>query len=314
METENKQKEIKIPQIDRQNFLTLEGHISALILIILQHCTYNSIWKNSLLDTKRISRNTIKSNLEQGKISPESFDSYIKAFGEIKQFNFGIDGTWSDADIQSGKEIYAICYKALIEANELYKMLKNLPYTLFSKTISSEESVEIYSQRFWYLLNKCFEAFCTLKFNDVMFLIKYFKSDEAVRKIIMTKMNSAETASYFNSVEMLLNGEGSLWVDAHKNYSSNTEKKSSSEQNWEILNRKLQNFASVKEIDGKFAEKPNQAVVLSGFFALIWPEEGEADTKFGPKEIEALIIFKYFLTEESRQKLIDELYGDQSGG
>lgn len=53
-----------------------------------------------------------------------------------------------------------------------------------------------------------------------------------------------------------------------------------------------------------------KAQVINAFLILIWPPEGETDTKFGPQEIEPLIIFKYFLTEEARQNLLDELQID----
>ena len=53
-----------------------------------------------------------------------------------------------------------------------------------------------------------------------------------------------------------------------------------------------------------------RAIGFNGFLSLIWPKEGATDTNFGTKEIEALIVFKYFLTKEAQQNLLDKLQID----
>lgn len=304
-------KRIKVPEVDSE---TLEDHISRSIIEILQEFTYYSISKHSSPDdTKHISKNTIKAHLEQGKIPPDSFDSYIRAFGQIKRFDKTILEVNEKFNVENMEELIKIYYDIFETLNNFYKAFKKLPHDLISDKIKNKESAKELSQRFWYLLNKCFEAFCTLGRSDVLFLNKFFKSDENARQVIMTKMNNAKAVSYFDAIDILLNGEGNLWIDAYKDYSSNTEKKSSDEQNWEILTDKLQKFVYPKEINKKSNNIIDHALAINEFFAVIWPEEGETDTKFGSKEIEALIVFKYFLTQEAQQKLLNELQIEYPG-
>lgn len=307
-----KRKHIDVPKPKKEDLLALEDCISSLIIIMLKNCPYHGIHMGSLTNNNRISENTIKDNLRQGKVSPRQFESYLKAIRTIRQFTFetDADNNFSCTDIEKAKENMCDCYEILHAINEKYKKLKELPYSLFPDVINKWESAQKLSQRFWYLLNKCFDAFCTLNPDDILFLNKFFKNDEAERQMIVTKMDDSKGCNYSRVICELVGGEGELWIDAHGKY-SDTAGKSSARDNWEKLNDKLKNVLSVKAVDVEVNQKIDQAFLLTNFFAIIWPEEGETDTKFGPEEIKALIIWKYFLTEESRQELLDKFCEDQ---
>lgn len=301
-------KQIQVPK--DENPSTFEDFISLTILSILPYCPYNAISQGSLLDGQRISKNTIKSHLEHGKIPAESFDSYIRAFRKLKRLDIELESGQKFSNMETMTKLISVYCDILEALNERYKMLKGLPNGLISDEIKNWDFAKKYSQRFWYLLNKCFEAFCTLNYTDMMLLIKFFKSDELQRQMIIEKMEGAKVNSYFETVEALVSGKGSLWIDAHKKFSVTTEKKTSEEQNWEIFIKKLQKYLDINRVGKEAMIEVRKAQIINAFLILIWPPEGETDTKFGPQEIEALIIFKYFLTEEARKNLLDELQVD----
>lgn len=301
-------KKIKVPK--DENPSTLEDFISLVILSILPYCPYNAISQGSLLDGQRISKNTIKSHLEHGKIPAESFDSYIRAFRKLKRLDIELESGQKFSNMETMKKIISVYCNTLEALNERYKRLKGLPNSLISDKIKNWDFAKKYSQRFWYLLNKCFEAFCTLNYIDIMFLIRFFKSDEFQRKMIMEKMENATSKSYFEVAKMLVSGDGGLWIDAYKKFSSRTEKRTSEEQNWKIFIEKLQKHLDINRVGKEAMVEVRKAQIINSFLILIWPPEGETDTKFGSQEIEALIVFKYFLTEEARQNLLDELQID----
>lgn len=301
-----KKKQIKVPKAE--NLSTFEDYISATILTLLPYCPYNAIHEGSLYEGSKISKNTIKVHLRQGKVPPAFFDSYIRAFGKLKRLDIKTDEGHDFPDLDKMKNLIETHYDFFKSLNKAYKSLKEYPYGVIFEKIESWDSTKGPSQRFWYLLNKCFEAFWTLNYEDVLFLIKFFKSEEAERQTILTKMDQLKANNYFCIIDSLMNGEGKVWIDAHNKYSSNTLKKSSADQNLEILNKKIKELTVIQNCDDEIAIKVHKARIISRFFALVWPKKGETDTQFGPKEIEALLVFKYFLTEEAQQKLIDELY------
>lgn len=303
-------KRIEVPNLENPS--TFEDYMSQLILAVLPLCSYNAISQGSRLDGKRISKNTIKSHLSQGKIPPDSFDTYIRAFKQLNQLDVELENGQkiNDSKLAAMKKFITTYCDILEWANERYKAMKGFSYELISDRIKDWDFAKKYSQRFWYFLNKCFEAFCTLDYYDFLFLNKFFKGDEAARQLIMEKMEGEKANHYSETVEALLNGEGNLWIEAHKKCSSEAEKKTSKEQNWEIFNRKIKKMTTVSGINKGTNQIARKAMEFNDFLRLIWPKEGESDTKFGTKEIEALIIFKYYLTEEARQNLLDKLQID----
>lgn len=307
-------KKIEIPKLENPS--TVEDYISQLILSLLPYCTYNSISQGSEreLPSKgkaQISRNTIKNHLKQGNVPPELFDSYIKAFRKLEPSNIELGKGQNDGQQKEAMEKYLAAYCDLLElVNESYKVWKKLPYNLISSELYDENFAQKYSNRFWYLLNKCFEAIRTLNYYDVLFLNKFFKSGEDERQKIVKKLNDSEANSHFAVIEAFLHGGGNLWLGAYKEFSSDTKKKSTKEQKSEAFREKLKDMATVERINKETNRIARKALEVMSFLALIWPGEGETDTKFGPKEIEALIVFKYFLTDEAQKKLLTELQID----
>lgn len=300
-------KPIEVPKLENPS--TLEDYISQLILAVLPLCPYNAISQGSVLEGERISKNTIKNHLSQGRIPPDSFDKYVRAFKQLKRLDVKLDDgqKFSDSKFVAMRKFIEVYCDILECINESYKAMKGFPYYLISDRIKNWDFAKEYSQDFWYFLNKCFEAFCTVDYFDFLFLSKFFRCDKPERELIMERMEGERVVPYSDIVETLLNGEGNLWINAHKECSSEAEKKTSKEQNWEIFNQKIKKMTTVRGINKETNQIAFKAVGLNGFLSLIWPKEGETDTNFGTKEIEALIVFKYFLTKEAQQNLLEEL-------
>lgn len=304
-------KKIEVPKLENPS--TLEDYISQLILSVLPLCPYNAISQGSVLEGERISKNTIKNHLSQGRIPPESFDKYVRAFKQLKRLDVKLEDGQKFSESELAAKLTAMrkfieVYCGVLECvNERYKAMKGFPYDLISDKIKNWDFAKKYSQDFWYFLNKCFEAFCTVNYYDFLFLSKFFRCDEPERELIMERMEGKKVIPYSEIIETLLNGEGNLWINAHKECSSEAEKKTSKEQNWEIFNQKIKKMTTVRGINKETNQIAFKAVGFNGFLSLIWPKEGETDTNFGTKEIEALIVFKYFLTKEAQQNLLEEL-------
>lgn len=298
----------------------LEAKLSEAIIRFMERFSQNSIINNIDIDKK-----TVKEHKKKGVIPPKYFEQYIEALSK------GLPSK----DVIESKEIWAennkIYYEQLSNAFKEYKKVMGIgPYlinSLFKKGPPTgnavpeffleqlEESVKSInkcikrhniddlSPLFLYHMNICFDAFSTITPIDFLFLSKFFRASREERKKIWTLIDKMLFIPTIDIISCLTNGEAKLWIAAYTHYLSNTGKKSSQYDIWKKFKKKIEDCFFLNES----IEKKKHTFAFYYFLALIWPEEGETDTKFGPKEIEALIVFKYFLTQEAQQKLLNEL-------
>lgn len=310
-----------------ENLNGLETLLSKIIICFMWHFSINNIVENTCLDKK-----TVNSHKATG-IPPKYFELYVEALEKCSRPSLEMQEILKSKPhaAESCKILTQIIYRCLSHLYILHrKLFGTAPYILdrvFGKETAHDEDVlkilleplekvtdsirsritqnkiENLSPQFLYRLNICFDAFSTLTYVDVLFLPAFFRASNERKEEILTQMNKMALNPATDIVSCLTSGNGKPWMIAHNHYYINKKSEMTSDDIWEKLSQKIEGrFRQVKSI-----EEQKNVLAFCSFLALIWPEKGETDTKFGTKEIETLIVFKYYLTKEARQNLLDEL-------
>lgn len=314
----------------------LEVMLSKYIVMLVGRFSEYGIIKYSGIDKK-----TVKEHKKKGEIPPKYFEQYMEALGKSNRPPKEVKEPAKEGKKLTLEEwkifitIYRpIIYPALYAIYKEYKKIIGVgPYLKervlgkgtsinnvvpevlaeeLEKSINSinervkQHKVNELSPQFFHHLNICFDAFSTITTSDFLFLACFFRAKGKERKKIVAQVNKMALNSATDIISCLTSGSGKLWMMAYTHYSSNEGEKGTQTAIWKNFKKKIENHFS----ESKDIEDQKKELAFFYFLALIWPEEGETDTKFGPQEIEALIVFKYFLTEEARQNLLDELQID----
>lgn len=253
----------------------------------------------------RIDKDIINKHIQRKSIPPEYFEKYVKAWRKTTR-----KPRKPTVVEQNKAEKWNELYKCLMAKAEITLYLWNCFNNSFvvPSLLNDKNALDGKSARFPYLVDKCFNAFTTLTADDVAFLCHFFRGDTSKRETILQKMDEAEVIGPNHLISILTSKEGQNWTQAHKLYSAEIKRNESAQNGWihcaEHIQLWIKNNSFIKAHETR---KPYNVLSVLQFLELIWPEEGEADTKFGPKEIEAIIVFKYFLTQEAQQKLLSDL-------
>lgn len=255
----------------------------------------------SILD---IDKDKINKHIQRSSIPPKYFEKYVTAWKKT------VKKPRTPAVVEMDENQWNKLYNDLISVAEMILYLWNCFNNSFvvSSLLNDGDALNGKSVRFPYLVDKCFNAFTTLTADDVVFLCYFFRGDKSKRKAILQKMDEAVIFPPNHVISILTSKDGRNWTQAHKLYSAKINRQESMQRLWYHCAEKIKSWIKNNSfIKANEAKQPYNVLSVLQFLELIWPEEGETDTKFGPKEIEALIVFKYFLTQEAQQKLLNEL-------
>ena len=255
-----------------------------------------------------IDADVINKQIKRHSIPTEYFEKYVSAWKKtvkkprtpavIEMSDTQWDKLKNECLIPMGEKILRI-WNSFNNSHVISAVLKN------------KNALDGKSVRFPYLLDKCLNAFVTITADDVAFLCHFFKGDKNKRNVMLQKMDRAKIVAPNHIISILTSTDGQNWILAHKLYSSKIKREESVQNDWIECTEKIQLWIKDNSfIRANETEQPYNVLPFLQFLELIWPEEGETDTKFGPEEIKALIVFKYFLTEEAQQNLWDELQVD----
>lgn len=274
------------------------------VLIHLQRFFSN----NDVAKVLGIEADIINKQIKRHSIPEEYFEKYVLAWKKtVKKPRTAAVIEMSEAQWDKLKNEYLIPMGE--QTLSIWNRFNN-SYPI-SAVLNDKNALDGKSARFPYLLDKCFNAFATITADDIVFLCPFFKGDKSKREAILQKMNEAKTASPNHIISTLTSEDGQDWIRAHNLYSSKIERKESAQNNWIQCIERIQLWIKSNSfLKANETEQPYNVLPFFAFLGLIWPEEGELDTKFGPEEIKALIVFKYFLTEEAQRSLLDELQID----
>ena len=251
-----------------------------------------------------IDKDIINKHIQRCSIPPEYFEKYVKAW------KITTKKPRTPAVVEMNEKQWKDFYGNLISLAEKVLYWWNCFNDSFviSSLLNDKNALDGKSARFPYLMDKCLNAFTTLTADDVAFLCHFFRGDTNKRKAILQKMDEAEIFAPNHVVSILTSKDGQDWIQAHKLYSSEIKRDESVQNGWIQCTEKIKSWIKNNSFTkANETEQPYNVLSVLQFLELIWPEKGEVDTKFGPKEIEALIVFKYFLTQEAQQKLLSDL-------
>ena len=319
--------EISPKDESKEKLILLEALLSKSIISFMWFFSTNNIAENVDLDKK-----TINSHKATG-IPPKYFGLYVEALGKCSRPSLEMQEILKSKPhaAESCKILTQIIYRCLSWQYTAYrKLVGAAPYILdrvsgketahdedvleilleqlekstdFIRSHITQNKIENLSPQFLYRVNICFDAFSTITYVDFLFLPTFFRASSERKEEILTKINKMALNPVTDIVSCLTSGDGKPWIIARNHYYTNKKSEMTSDDIWKKLSQKIEGrFRQAKSI-----EEQKNVLAFCSFLALIWPEEGETDTKFGTKEIEALIVFKYCLTKEARQNLLDEL-------
>lgn len=314
----------------KEKLILLEAELSKGIISLMWFFSTNSIVNSTGLDKK-----TVRGH-KKGGIPPKYFELYMKALGEPNHPSPEMQKIIKEKPhtLEQCKTIVHALYIVLNYQYEKYRRLVGAAPYLFNKilgkgTVRDDDVLKMLSEQldkcansinrrimqdkignlspqFLYHLNICFDAFSTITYTDTLFLPVLFQASRERQEEILTLMNKMTLNPATDIISCLTSGNGKLWVNAYTHYSADRKGTGPQNDDWKNLKKKIEGkFSQVRSI-----EEQKNALAFYSFLALIWPKEGETDTNFGTKEIEALIVFKYFLTKEAQQNLLDELQID----
>lgn len=314
----------------KEKLILMEAELSKSIISFMWFFSTNSIVKNTGLDKK-----TVNSHKETG-IPPKYFELYIKALGGTNYPSPEMQKILKSKPhaIEKCKTLTQIIYNTLNCQYEEYRRLVGVAPYIFDRVLGkgtahnkdvlemlskqleknidfiygriTQNEIENLSPQFLHRLNICFDAFSTMTKIDTLFFPTFFRASSERKEEILSQMNEMELNPVANIVSYLTSGSGKLWMTAYTHYSQDEKGRKAPGDTWKKLKEKIEGkFYQMKSI-----EEQKNALAFYSFLALIWPEKGETDTTFGLEEIKALIVFKYFLTEEAQRNLLDELQID----
>lgn len=248
---------------------------------------------------------TIKSHIRKGreKIPCEYFEDYLNAWNNMDTAPKGIN-----IDEETWGQFKELLLPFLYEMVQLYDYFVNWSTEFPTLIFPKNDAIKSFSPTFTYRLNKNFNAFRTLNPNDCLLVIHLMRTNECNRQKILTALNNLERQSPNATLSALTAGEGQYWLKARRSYLS-PYNNFDSQSNWDEFCKKVNNLLKIRNKNDiqKLKISNLELHCLNVFIGSIWPKDGETDTAFGVEEIDALIIFKYFLTEESQKSLLAEL-------
>ena len=277
----------------------LETKVSDTLLRIQKFFSNNDVAR-----ILHIKKDIIHKHTQRRSIPSEYFEKYVKAWKKTTK------KPRTKPVIKMNKTQWDKLYKNLISRAEITLYMWNCfnNSLVIPSLLNDKNALDGKSARFPYLMEKCFSAFTTLTADDIAFLCHFFRGDTNKREAILQKMDEAETIAPNHVVSILTSKDGQDWIQAHKLYSLEIKRDESVQNGWIQCAEKIESWIKTNSfIKANETGQPYNVLSVLQFLELIWPEEGETDTKFGSKEIEALIVFKYFLTQEARQTLLSDL-------
>lgn len=259
---------------------------------------------DDVADILKVEPDTINKHMQRHSIPSEYFEKYVYAWKKTAKKPRTLAAI--EMNETQWNELKNECLIPMAEKLLCIWNGFNNSYVM-SPLLYDKNALDGKSARFPYLLDKCFTAFSRITADDVVFLCHFFRGDESKRKTMIQKMDKAEVSAPSHIISVLTSTDGQIWIQAYKLYTSKIKREESVENDWIQCAEKIQTWIkNTSFVKANETKQPYNVQPFLRFLELIWPEEGENDTKFGPEEIKALIIFKYFLTEEARQELIDE--------
>lgn len=251
---------------------------------------------------------TLKSREKSRYLPPEDFEKYIAAFEKCRKmprrrkpnekFN---EEKWDELSKATVK-LTKIAVQEYKQVNDLFEIV----YWLIIKDANATSKI---SPLFSYRVANSFDAFASIEHDDLSFLRCYFTENSVNRAWIKRRLNNSACHAPSEILSMLSQPDIWTWLRAKEQYLSCLVPSKTAYKSWEKFREKVKvltqtAYKSVQEGDNRDLMR---LVYLSIFISMIWPKDGEKDTVFGADEIDALIIFKFFLTESAQKMLLAEL-------
>lgn len=265
----------------------------------------------------------VNKQIKRGSIPAEYFETYIKAWRQI-------DKKPLERHIEAGgnKELLLASLETIDDAkwnemgdtaiesvDKIVSFWKRLNDFDAIPVLDNNHALDGKSARFPHLISECFDAFTTLTLDDMTFLYLIFGGNQCRRKAVLQEMTTSKVSVPNQIISMLTCKEGKSWLRACELYSSKIDVKESVQDCWDRCVAKIQKWRKKNAFlpawkTGR-GQEANKVFSFNLFLSLIWPQDDADDTEFGAEEIKALITFKYFLTEDARQGLIDKFQKGQ---
>lgn len=293
-------------EIEQQKRLIADG-LSNCILKLRPFFSNYQLSNYQLENNSSMAKGTIKKHFEEGIIPPEYIKTYLVAMKEsgLRQAKRSPDVEIQNADADTLKAIndfLTFYIDALLKLWDKQECIENFGIDIVGKPLTDKRATENFSPLFAYRMNKCFDAFSTITVYDYLFLKSFYRSNEDKRHRILECLNRSDTRPALDILMDLTTGEGRHWIKALSIYSSSVGKKSKPFNQWRSFTDKVKSWAD-KSTMVDVLKRDHSVFILQLFVEMIWPERNATDTNFGAKEIQALIAYKYFLTEDAQKTL-----------
>lgn len=174
-----------------------------------------------------------------------------------------------------------------------------LPENFCSPTLMKD-----FSPAFSYRLNQCFGAISLLTKHDIQFLIMYhlYHLEDKIDRIF-PQYYDVSSENLFNKI---ISPDWSKFQKM-RDYFSNHSKGYNSDpiKNWATFLEKYQKERTYQLSNTKGT--PYTKMNISFFIKIIYPKDGEVDTDFTERDIDALMKFRLFLSDDAQAKFLSEI-------